>query len=189
MRVALSYPGCHRPCGVERVAFECARYVATMQHKVTVFAGNWEADREAFARLSLRQLGLGLVLVGDGPSFAGLAASRFGRAKVAWTIGAAHVFMLPSRVEPMGIVVLEALCGERPVVVTPQGEAGERVQYQREELLANPLDSAQIAAAIARRLDDRDLVRRLAVAGRERVSGYDWSAIVNGYRNIYRSVA
>lgn len=44
MRVALSFPGCHRQGGVERVVFECARYLAARQHRVTVFADVWEAD-------------------------------------------------------------------------------------------------------------------------------------------------
>lgn len=43
MRVALSFPGCHRQGGVERVVFECARYLAARRHQVTVFATEWEA--------------------------------------------------------------------------------------------------------------------------------------------------
>ena len=33
MRVALSFPGCHRQGGVERVVFECARYLADRRHR------------------------------------------------------------------------------------------------------------------------------------------------------------
>ena len=44
MKVALSYPGCHRRGGVERVVFECARFLASRRHDVTVFASDWEAD-------------------------------------------------------------------------------------------------------------------------------------------------
>lgn len=44
MRVALSFPGCHRQGGVERVVYECARHLATREHQVTVFADVWEAD-------------------------------------------------------------------------------------------------------------------------------------------------
>ena len=43
MRVALSYPGCHRCGGVERVIHECAGYLAGRGHEVTVFATEWEA--------------------------------------------------------------------------------------------------------------------------------------------------
>jgi UDP-glucose:(heptosyl)LPS alpha-1,3-glucosyltransferase len=44
VRVALSFPGCHRQGGVERIVFECARYLATRDHEVTVFANQWEPD-------------------------------------------------------------------------------------------------------------------------------------------------
>lgn len=44
MRVALSFPGCHRRGGVERIVFECARFLAGQGHQVTVFASDWETD-------------------------------------------------------------------------------------------------------------------------------------------------
>ena len=44
MRIALSYPGCHRRGGVERVIYECAGYLAGRQHEVTVFASDWESN-------------------------------------------------------------------------------------------------------------------------------------------------
>ncbi len=44
MKVALSFPGCHRRGGVERVVFECARFLASRDHEVEVFANEWEAD-------------------------------------------------------------------------------------------------------------------------------------------------
>lgn len=42
MKVALSFPGCHRRGGVERVAFECAGFLASRGHAVTVFANDWD---------------------------------------------------------------------------------------------------------------------------------------------------
>ncbi len=42
MRVALAFPGCHRRAGVERVVWECARFLDTRGHTVTVFANEWE---------------------------------------------------------------------------------------------------------------------------------------------------
>jgi UDP-glucose:(heptosyl)LPS alpha-1,3-glucosyltransferase len=44
MKVALSFPGCHRRAGVERVMFECARFLARGGHDVHVFAREWERD-------------------------------------------------------------------------------------------------------------------------------------------------
>ena len=42
MRVALSFPGCHRRGGVERIVFECARYLAFRGHDTHVFSSDWE---------------------------------------------------------------------------------------------------------------------------------------------------
>lgn len=42
MNVALTFPGCHRRGGVERVVYECAGFLAGRGHRVTVFAQDWE---------------------------------------------------------------------------------------------------------------------------------------------------
>jgi UDP-glucose:(heptosyl)LPS alpha-1,3-glucosyltransferase len=44
MKAVLSFPGCHRRAGVERIMFECARHLASQGHDVTVFANEWEED-------------------------------------------------------------------------------------------------------------------------------------------------
>lgn len=41
MRVALSYPGCHRRGGVERVMLECANHVAQQGHEAHAYAAAW----------------------------------------------------------------------------------------------------------------------------------------------------
>jgi len=46
MKIALSFPGCNRRGGVERIMFECARYLATNGHDVTVFASEFEQPAE-----------------------------------------------------------------------------------------------------------------------------------------------
>lgn len=47
MNIALAFPGCHREGGVERVLFECARFLAQQGHDVSVFANRWEQDDQA----------------------------------------------------------------------------------------------------------------------------------------------
>lgn len=44
MKAVLSFPGCHRRGGVERIVYECARYLAGLGHQVDVFANEWEVD-------------------------------------------------------------------------------------------------------------------------------------------------
>jgi UDP-glucose:(heptosyl)LPS alpha-1,3-glucosyltransferase len=42
MNIALSFPGCFRRGGVERVMLECARFLAGAGHQVDVFANEWD---------------------------------------------------------------------------------------------------------------------------------------------------
>lgn len=41
MRVALSFLGCHRRGGVERIVYECARFLARGGHDVDLYASEW----------------------------------------------------------------------------------------------------------------------------------------------------
>ena len=57
MRVALSYPGCHRRGGIERVVLESTNYLAGRGHEVHLYAADW--DRDALdARVSVHAVPL-----------------------------------------------------------------------------------------------------------------------------------
>ena len=43
MRVAISFPGCFRRGGVERIVYECGQYLAAKRHDVDIYANEWEA--------------------------------------------------------------------------------------------------------------------------------------------------
>lgn len=44
MKVALSFPGCHRLGGVERIMLECAHFLSEREHDVHVYAQEWDED-------------------------------------------------------------------------------------------------------------------------------------------------
>ena len=44
MRIALSYPGCHRRGGIERVVLESTNYLAGCGHEVHLYAADWDRD-------------------------------------------------------------------------------------------------------------------------------------------------
>lgn len=54
MKVALAFPGCHRRGGVERIVFECAKFLAGREHEVTVYASEWEANGNAITYEPIR---------------------------------------------------------------------------------------------------------------------------------------
>jgi UDP-glucose:(heptosyl)LPS alpha-1,3-glucosyltransferase len=48
MKIALSFPGCHRRGGVERIIYECARFLSGRGHDVTVYANDYEPNGADF---------------------------------------------------------------------------------------------------------------------------------------------
>ena len=178
-----------------------ARFVLGLGRLVTKKGFDLLVD--AFARLAARHPDVDLVIAGDGPARAELARraaelslrgrvhlpGALSRGRVAWAMANADVFVLPSRVEPFGIVVLEALRAGRPVVVSARGGAGEIVRDGEHGLVADPFDAERLAGAIERLLEDRSLAERLADAGRRRVEAFDWGRVAGRYREIYAAVA
>jgi glycosyltransferase involved in cell wall biosynthesis len=79
------------------------------------------------------------------------------------------VFCLPSRMEGMPLVVLEAMAQGKPVVATAVGGTGELVVDGETGVLVPPDDVDALAGALARLLSDSELARRMGEAGRARV--------------------
>jgi len=154
----------------------------------------------AFERVAADHPDVGLVIGGDGAARAPLAelVERLGmsprvvmpgtltRGQVAWAMEHASAFVLPSRIEPFGIVVLEALRAGVPVLVSSRGGAPEIVRDDRDGLVADPFDTTAMAEAIARLLDDEELRLRLAAAAVVRAREFSWTDIAERYREIYR---
>lgn len=102
---------------------------------------------------------------------------------------ACDVFVLPSRHEPFGIVVLEAWSAGRPVVASAVGGLRGLVRHGETGLLFNPEtpDASEALAETLRRVaEDGALRRRLAEAGREEArSRYDWPEIHRQLEELY----
>ena len=75
--------------------------------------------------------------------------------------------VLPSRIEGLPVVVLEAMARGKPVVATPVGGTAELVADGVTGILVH--DADELAAALGRLRDDPDEARRLGEAGRRRV--------------------
>jgi glycosyltransferase involved in cell wall biosynthesis len=81
-------------------------------------------------------------------------------------IAEASVVLVPSRVEPFGNTAVEGLLAHRPVVASEVQGLAEIIEDGSTGLLVPPGDVEALATAIAKVLDDPDLARRLADAGR-----------------------
>jgi glycosyltransferase involved in cell wall biosynthesis len=143
-----------------------------------------------------------LVVVGDGPLRDELAreATRLGIAsRVKWlgdvsdvrpVLEALDVFVLPSRTEGMSNALLEAMAMALPVVATAVGGTPEVVADGQRGLLVPADDSAAMATAITRVLDDRLLASRLGAAARQIVEEkFGAKSMVRALEGVYAAVA
>ncbi|MES2705521.1 MAG: glycosyltransferase family 4 protein [Verrucomicrobiota bacterium] len=103
---------------------------------------------------------------------------------------AADVFVLASRHEPFGIVVLEAWCAGCAAVVSRVGGLRALVRENETGLMFDPgaADAAdQLAACLFRLHADPAARRALGEAGKaEALAHYDWSRISARLENVYR---
>ncbi|HEV2388036.1 MAG TPA: glycosyltransferase family 4 protein [Candidatus Acidoferrales bacterium] len=82
-------------------------------------------------------------------------------------MAAAELFVLPSRHEGLGSVLLEAMAAGLPIVATRTGGIPEIVRDGATGLLVPPGDPPALAAAVIRLLSDPALAARLAAGARE----------------------
>jgi glycosyltransferase involved in cell wall biosynthesis len=83
-------------------------------------------------------------------------------------LAAADVFVLSSFSEGLPVSVLEAMAAELPVVASRVGGVSELVEDGKTGFLVAAEDPHDLAAALTRLIEDRDLRRRLGAVGRVR---------------------
>jgi glycosyltransferase involved in cell wall biosynthesis len=92
----------------------------------------------------------------------------------------AHVFCFPTRYEPFGIVVLEAMLFGLPCVATRTGAIPEMVVDGQSGFLVSPEDVDALAAHLLTLLRDPDLAGRLGRNGQKRAEqNFTWSAVAS----------
>jgi glycosyltransferase involved in cell wall biosynthesis len=138
----------------------------------------------AFRQLVREGRNVRLRLVGDGPDRINLeriAAQEELRGLVAFEgaveadrvrciLENADIFALPSFAEGIPVALMEAMAMEVPCVSTAITGIPELVRSETDGILVAPADEDQLAASLARLIDDPDLRERLGRAGRRRVA-------------------
>lgn len=98
----------------------------------------------------------------------------------------AAVFCCPSVYEPFGLINLEAMACETPVVATAVGGIVEVVDDGKTGLLVPPSQPDALAAALTRVLENPELGRRMGKAGRARVEAlFSWASVAERTEQVY----
>ncbi len=158
---------------------------------------------QAFAQLASDRPGLQLIVVGDGPERSAVDGLRPEIRERVHMVGAVpNVDLPPYEVacdlylgtsvggESFGIVLVEAMAAGLPIVASGIPGYDEVVTHGVEALLVPPRDAGAVARAAAILLDDPDLGKRMASAGRERARTFDWSVVGARLEELYgRAIA
>ncbi len=153
----------------------------------------------AYAEVAQRHPDVSLVIGGEGPdrlaaellgSELGIATrvnfvGRLDRPAVLTAMSNAEIFVMPSRIEPFGIVILEAWRSGTAVVATSRGGPREFILDGVDGVLVDPFDTHALALSIDRLLTNP--IERIAIAeaGQKRVDEFTWPVMTADYRDLY----
>jgi len=140
-----------------------------------------------------------LLLAGDGPERPALEelALRLGiagrtrflgstnRATTAQLFRGASMFVLPSRMEPQGIVILEAMAAQTPVIASAVGGVAQIVSDRVNGLLVPAEDVRSLSNAITTLASTPEMVTRLVKAAVATAHDHDWTVITQRYLELY----
>jgi glycosyltransferase involved in cell wall biosynthesis len=97
----------------------------------------------------------------------------------------ADAFVFPTLYEGFGMVYLESMAAGLPIVTTDVAGVSEIVEHGSNGLLTKPKDSAGLAKAIIKILEDRKLRAAVKRNNLAKVKKYDWSTVADRYLEIY----
>ena len=94
----------------------------------------------------------------------------------------ADMFVLPTRYDPFGLVVLEAMAAGLPCIVSSVAGAADLVTHGEDGLLvADVLNSTEWAEQIRKVTSDPALKERMAVKARETAERHSWDHVAKHY--------
>lgn len=168
--------------------------------KLLVYIGRLSAEKEIErCRDVLKALpGVRLALVGDGPQrkkleeyFAGTPTHFAGFVQgeeLAAAFASADAFLLPSRTETLGLVLLESMAAGCPVVTPLAGGTSDVVQDGVTGFLYDPASPDGAVDAIRKLLFDAELRAEMSQKARADAERWSWGAATYQLEQYYRRV-
>ena len=102
---------------------------------------------------------------------------------------AVDVFVFPSRYEPFGLVVLEAMATGLPVITATTTGAAEVVTPDSGIVLSDSEDAQALAQALLHLTRDPVLRYHMGHAARTVAQQHSWTAMANSYINLFEEIA
>jgi len=155
-----------------------------------------EKNLDLFARVLDAIPEARVAFVGDGPARRSLQRQLRGRRasflgflegdELAAAFASADIFVMPSRTETLGFVVLEAMASGCPVVAARAGGIPELVHHEETGLLYDPDREVEAVDAVRELLQDEGKRRFLAHMARKHAEESSWPAETRRLLQAYR---
>jgi glycosyltransferase involved in cell wall biosynthesis len=113
---------------------------------------------------------------------------RKNRAEVGTYFRDCAFFVLPSPVEPFGIVCLEAMRAGKAIIATDSGGPPEFIAHDSNGLLVTPNDAKALSEAIGNLLDNPELNSKMGDSCLRKVEQFSWREITKEYILIYEKL-
>lgn len=155
---------------------------------------------EAFKKIQEQKTKTKLVIVGKGPQKAKLeklikklelsdsVILAGHQDEIPQILKSADLFVLPSVKEAFGLVLLEAMAAQLPIIATEVGGIPEIIQNHKSGELVPPQDYEALADKILAVMSNNALMQKLAYMGHHRVKTFDITEMVRKTENIYDTI-
>jgi glycosyltransferase involved in cell wall biosynthesis len=96
-----------------------------------------------------------------------------------------EIFVLPSLMEGMPLVLLEAMASGMPVITSESNGMTDLVENSHDGLFVIPGDTDSLASAITRLCRDAELRQRLGNAAQEKMKRYTWAQSARRHEMVF----